>query len=151
MDWNVQCDVDAARIVFEAAGSLTLATLPATMQAHLRAAHLPRLEACGAVGQLLARQARAHAAEHAMTELGRAHAGLPDDLVNFHYDPVACAVALEWPGAVTESMTLRPDLAGPHLRFAEVADGKRADVLVAVEGETFADVWLTAVERLPYG
>jgi hypothetical protein len=33
-----------------------------------------------------------------MAELGREHAALPDDLVNFHYDPVACAVALRWPG-----------------------------------------------------
>jgi hypothetical protein len=29
-----------------------------------------------------------------MTQLGRRHAGLPDGLLNFRYDPVACAVAL---------------------------------------------------------
>jgi hypothetical protein len=34
----------------------------------------------------------------ALAELGRAHAGLPDDIVNFHHDPLTCAVALGWAG-----------------------------------------------------
>ncbi len=60
MDWNVQCDTRAALTVFEAsAESLTLVALPATLQAHLREAHLPRLEASGPLGLLLARQALA--------------------------------------------------------------------------------------------
>jgi hypothetical protein len=33
-------------------------TLPVTLKAHLRAADLPRLRACGPLGELLARRAR---------------------------------------------------------------------------------------------
>ena len=50
-----------------------------------------------------------------MAELGRVHAGLPDDLLNFHYDPVACAVALGWPGAAVEELRLRPVLDGKEV------------------------------------
>jgi hypothetical protein len=38
----------------------------------------------------------------------RAHPGLPDDLLNFQYDPVACAVAAGWPGRAVESAQRRP-------------------------------------------
>lgn len=77
MDWNVQCDTAAALTVFYASRELTLVTLPATLNAHLRAAHLERLVASGPIGQLLARQARAHGAEHGMGELGRAQLVFP--------------------------------------------------------------------------
>jgi hypothetical protein len=60
MDCNIQCDTSAA-----SGGSprphLTLVTLPATLQAHLAAAELPRLAASGSLGDLLARQAKATA------------------------------------------------------------------------------------------
>ena len=94
MDWNVQCDTRAAAVVAEKA-DLTLVTMPATLKAHLRAAHLPRLRTSGPLGRLLAHQAEAHAQEWKFGDLARAHPGLPDDLLNFNYDPVACAVA-EW-------------------------------------------------------
>ncbi len=59
-DFNVQWDTRAAQIVAGVA-ELTLATLPATLQAPLRAADLPRLRAGGPLGDLLARQSQAHA------------------------------------------------------------------------------------------
>lgn len=93
-DFNVQWDVRAAGIVARAAVDLTLVTLPATLAAHLRAADLPQLRATGALGELLARQSEAHGVDSDKVALGPAHAGLPDDLLNFHYDPVACALAL---------------------------------------------------------
>jgi inosine-uridine nucleoside N-ribohydrolase len=105
MDWNVQCDTVAALTVFDAAGDLTLVTLAAGLRAQLRAAHLERLQASGPIGRLLARQVRAYGAEYQMTELGRAHSGLPDDVLNFQYDPVACAVALGWSGTVRPPCT----------------------------------------------
>jgi inosine-uridine nucleoside N-ribohydrolase len=148
MDWNVQCDTDAMIRVFENARDLTLVTLAATLAAHLRVAHLPRLRAAGRVGALLARQAEAHAAEHEMATLGRAHAGLPDDLCNFQYDPVACAVALGWPGAEIASMQLRPVLDGAVLRFVPGEHGRRARVVTAVDGDAFADAWLGAIDRI---
>lgn len=147
MDWNIQCDTTAALTVFDSVGDLTLVTLPGTLRAHLRAAHLERLAASGPIGRLLARQGRAHGAEHRMAELGSAHPGLPDDLLNFHYDPVACAVALGWSGAVTAFMNLRPVFDGILLRFEPVDDGKAVRVVLDVDGSNFADTWLTAIER----
>jgi inosine-uridine nucleoside N-ribohydrolase len=61
MDFNVQWDTLAARIVATAATDLTLVTLPATLTAHLRARDLPRLRAAGPLAALMARQGEAHA------------------------------------------------------------------------------------------
>ena len=143
----MQCDTTATQQVFAAAGDLTLATLTGTLRAHLRTAHLERLEASGPIGRLLARQGRAHAAEHRMTELGRAHAGLPDDLLNFQYDPVACAVAVGWPGATIATVHLRPAVDAGVLRFEPVETGTPVDVVLDVDGTDFAETWLRAIER----
>lgn len=148
MDWNVQADVDAAEIVFAATGALTLATLPATMAAHLRRAHLPRLQASGPLGALLARQAVAHAEDNGVAALAAAHPALPDDLCNFQWDPAACAVALGWDGAVVESMTLAASVGGDGVLRLERADhGRPARVLTRVDGDAFAEEWLRAIER----
>lgn len=149
MDWNVQCDTGAARLVFEAAGeeALVLVTLTATLGAHLRGAQLVRLEASGPLGLLLARQARAHAEDNRMAELGRAHPGLPDDLLNFQYDPVACAVALGHPVATTAVMALRTDTDGGVLRFEEARPGRLCVVVTDVDGTAFDEIWLSSIER----
>lgn len=81
-----------------------------------------------------------------MAELGRAHAGLPDDLLNFHYDPVACAVALGWSGAVVEEMRLVPVLDGQVLRFQPDQRGRLTRVATQLDGGSFAETWLSAVE-----
>ncbi|WP_020577753.1 nucleoside hydrolase [Actinopolymorpha alba] len=145
-DWNVQWDTRAASIVMSAVGCLTLTTLPATLGSHLRASDLPRLRAAGPLGVRLASQAAAYGEDAGMTRLGHAHTGLPGDLLNFHYDPVTCAVALGWPGATVEEMNLRPDLDGGVLRFVPDENGIRTRVLVDVDGPGFTEVWLRAVE-----
>jgi hypothetical protein len=145
MDWNVQCDTRAAMIV-AASARFTMVTLPVTLKAHLRAAHLPRLATSGPLGELLARQARAHGAEYGMAELGAAHAGLPDDLLNFQYDPAACAVALGWRGDRVEKRSLRPLLESGVLRFVPDEQGRRVEVVVDLDGEDFPETWLAAIE-----
>jgi purine nucleosidase len=144
-DYNVQFDTVAARIVARAAEGLTLATLPATMRAPLRGADLPRLRACGRLGELLAAQSEEHSVSSGMAGLGAAHPGLPDDLLNFHYDPVACAVAVGWPGVRLESRRLRPALDGGWLRFLDHPDGRPTHVLTDVDGAAFTEAWLAAV------
>jgi inosine-uridine nucleoside N-ribohydrolase len=72
MDWNVQCDTNAAEVVFANTTNLTLVTVPPTFKAHLRGAHLERLRAAGPLGALLARQSEAHGADNGMAELARA-------------------------------------------------------------------------------
>jgi inosine-uridine nucleoside N-ribohydrolase len=148
MDFNVQWDTRGVENVAGAAASLTLVTLPATLKAPLRAADLPRLRAAGALGALIARQSEAYAQERRMTALGRAHAGLPDDLLNLHWDPVTCAVALGWPGATIEEHHLGTVLAGDVLRFQPDANGRPTRVVVDIDGAAFTEVWLAAVEAV---
>lgn len=147
LDFNVRWDTRAAEILVRAARP-TLATLPATLAASLSARDLPRLRAAGPVGALLARQAEAHAAEYGMPALGRAHPGLPDDLLNNQYDPVACAIATGWAGATIEDATLVPTYEGEVLRFVRDPAGVPARVVTAVDGDAFAEHWLGTVERL---
>jgi purine nucleosidase len=151
MDWNVQFDTRAAQILAATTTELTLVTLPVTLKAHLRAADLPRLRACGLLGELLARQGEAYGEDHQMAELGRAHAGLPDDLVNFHYDPVACAVAVGWRGATIQQLRLQPVVDGEVLRFQPSQGGRLMSVVVDLDGASFTDTWLAAVEAAQPG
>jgi inosine-uridine nucleoside N-ribohydrolase len=145
MDFNVQWDTRAAEVVASTA-QLTLVTLPATLAAHLRRADVPRLRAAGSLGRLLAQQGEAHGRANHMEELGREHSGLPDDLLNFQYDPVACAVALGWPGATIEDVSLRPVQRDGVLSFQPHPEGRLTRVVVDVDGAAFREVWLSAVE-----
>jgi inosine-uridine nucleoside N-ribohydrolase len=145
MDWNIQWDTRAAEIVV-ATAELTLATLPMTLKAHLRAADLHRLRASGPLGELIARQSEAHALALGMMELGRSHAGLPNDLLNFHYDPAACAVALGWDGAIVAEIRMRPVLENGVLRFHPDRNGRSTRVAFDLDGERFCETWLSAVE-----
>ena len=145
MDFNVQWDSRAAEIV-AATADLTLAPLPVTLKAHLRAADLPRLRASGPLGELLARQSEAHGRDYQMAELGRLHAALPDDLLNFQYDAVACAVALGWPGATVEHARLDLVREGELVRFRPGPAGRPARVVVDLDTGGFAEFWLKAVE-----
>ena len=144
-DFNIQWDTRAAEIV-AAAADLTLVPLAVTLKAQLRARDLPRLSAAGRLGKLLAQQSAARGADAAMGELGRAHRGLPDDLVNFHYDPVTCAVAVGWQGATIEQVPLRPTLENGVLRFVCADDGRPTAVVRDLDGAAFAPTWLEAVE-----
>jgi purine nucleosidase len=150
MDWNVQCDTHAVEIV-AASADLTLVTLPAAIEAHLVERDLPRLRAAGPVGALLARQSEAHAVDAGMTELARAHPGLPADLVNFHWDPVTCAVALGWSGVETTHERLVTSTDNGTLTFRESPDGRPATVVVEVDGDAFAETFLGCVESVGRG
>lgn len=145
MDFNVQWDTHAAKIV-AARARLTLVTLAVTLKAPLRAADLPRLHASGPLGRLLARQSEAYARETGKVKLGRTYAGLPDDLLNLHWDPVTCAVALGWSGVVVEEMRLKTILEDEVLRFESDPAGRPTRVVVDLDGVSFGETWLSAVE-----
>jgi purine nucleosidase len=146
MDWNFQWETRASEIV-AATADLTLATLPATLKALLRAADLPRLRASGPLGDLIARQSEAHAHNTSMTELGRSHPGLPDDLLNFHYDPVACAAAVGWSGLSIEEIRLKTRRDGDILLLQSAEDGRLTRVVQDIDGPAFQEAWMSAIEH----
>lgn len=146
-DWNVQCDQVAARIMASEA-ELTLVPVAATLKTWLRAAHLPRLQAAGPVGELLARQSEVFAKDRDMSALAAMHPGLPPDLLNFHHDPLTAAVALDWPGAQVQSAKLRVTFHGDALCFEQDTAGRAMKVVTEVDGLAFSEYWLHVVETL---
>lgn len=146
MDYNVQQDTVAARIVFEQCNPI-LVQLPVTLEVTLRAAHLPRLRTIGPLGELVAVQGEMHGAHFRMQELGRQYERLPDDLLNFQHDPLACAVATGWDGVQIEEMPLVTSFRDELLTFSIDPAGKMTPVVTAVDSERFAREWLDAVVR----
>ena len=147
-DYNVQWDVHAAREVFDSAADLTLSTLPVSLKVPLRRRDLAALREMGGMGEVVARQSEAHAEDSGKSALGPLHDALPDDLLNFHYDPLACAVAVGWPGAVVESRHLRVAMDGSVLRMLDDEErGRPVRVVVDADGTAFTHVWLAAVNR----
>ena len=150
-DFNVQSDAAAADTVFRTVGApLTVVGLDVTLQVQLRGAHLARLRAAGPVGEVLARSSLAHGTQYGNAAAGARFPGLPDDLVNYHHDPLACAVALGWDGVTVEERRLTPVMEDGALRLVESPDGRPVRVVTAVDGDAFAERWLQAVESLPH-
>jgi purine nucleosidase len=143
LDFNVQWDRRAFALVLDTAPLLV--TLPATLTSWARDRDLPRLRTAGAVGALLAGQLVSHAVRHDMAALADAYPGLPPDLLNFQYDPAACAAGLGRAGATVEDVTLtqRPD--GALVRDPA---GTPARVVTALDGAAFAEHWLATIEAI---
>jgi len=150
-DFNVQWDAHAAEVVAAAAGRLTLVTIPATLATPLTSRDLPRLRALGPVGGLLAKQSEARRDEAGYAELAHGHRRLPDDLVTFHFDPVAAAVAAGWDGVLIRRQRLSTSVEDGVLRWCADDGGRTVDVVVEVDGAAFAEHWFTALERATRG
>jgi hypothetical protein len=130
--------------------------LEVTVQTALRRADLPALRRAGPLGALLAHQGLAFAEdEQNEAKYGRPYAGLPDDTINFQHDPLACAVALGWAGARTETLRLtwREEAGLLHLEEASGAGpagapaGVPTRVVTGVDGPAFGELWLGVVAR----
>jgi inosine-uridine nucleoside N-ribohydrolase len=146
MDWNVQVDVQSALLVLEHSYP-TLVPLAVTAETALRRAYLPRLRQSGPLGQLIARQAEAHASEYKNEETyGQTCSGLPPDIINFQHDPLACAIALGWDeGVEIRDLRLKSEIRDGWLRQAVDEGGKPARLVTAVDGERFNEFWLDTV------
>ena len=121
------------------------ALVPAGLEARLRGAHLARLKGGGDLARLVARQGELQGVEEGMGRTGREHPELPDDLLNFHYDPLACAVAVGWDGARVEELELGAREEDGVLTFPEEPGGRKTRVVTDVDSPRFEEEWLRAV------
>ncbi len=144
MDYNVQQDTLAARIVWERCDPLVV-QFSVALEVSLRKAHLPRLRKGGVLARLVARQGELHGADSDMRHVGGEHPGLPDDLLNFHYDPLACAVAVGWDGARVEELRLSAPFKDGVLTFPESPSGKPTRVVMSVDGARLEQEWVEVV------
>jgi purine nucleosidase len=150
VDANVQQDAYAAAVVLDRCDPTIVPLAPCALVT-VRRSHLDALRAGGALARLLADQAEALARDLGMAELGRAFVGLPDDLLNFQYDPLACAVAAGWDGVTVEDVPIAARLGDGLLRMA-LDDGAPARrVVTDVDAASFDRVWLDAVLRASPG
>jgi len=147
-DWNVQNDIGSAQTVIERSNPL-LVPLSVTVETSLRRAHLPELSQAGPLARLIARQAEAFAIEHGNeAQYGQMCQNLPDDIINFQHDPLACAIALGWrDGVEISELPLKLAVEDGWL-VQRIADGgKPTRVVTRVNGPKFSQSWLDMVAR----
>jgi purine nucleosidase len=145
-DTNVQQDAFAAAIVIERC-SPTIVPLSTCLRVTLRREHLSALRAGGSLARLLADQGEAHARDLGRTDLGKAYAALPDDLLNFQYDPLACAVAIGWRGASVTELPVASRIEDGLLKLSIEDGSKPLRVATDVDAASFDEAWLDAVLR----
>lgn len=147
-DFNFQWDSGAALRLASSGADLTLVPISATVRVPLRGGDLVALRSTGALGRLLADQSEAYALDSGKAGLARRHDALPADLVNFHHDPLACAVAGGWAGARVERRRLRAVTEEGLIRFE--ADPRAPERGVAVEADAgaFSEFWMARVRAL---
>jgi inosine-uridine nucleoside N-ribohydrolase len=145
MDFNVQYDVASALHVFQHLQP-TIVPMEITGQTALRRAYLPELHAAGSLGQLLAHQAEAFARdERYESRYGLTCSGLPDDIINFQHDALACAVAMGWDGVTIEQLPLRTEVREGWLLERVEPAGRPLQVVTVVDGARFNAFWLDLV------
>lgn len=145
-DYNLQADAASAHFVLERAHP-TLVPISVSVETALRRAVLPRLRASGPLAGLIARQAEAFAAdEGSEKKYGTTCTELPDDIINFQHDPLACAIALGWKeGVEAREVPLVSELTDRYVRQRVVEGGRPTQVVTKVDANRFADVWLDTV------
>ena len=148
MDWNVQVDVQSALLVIQHSNP-TLVPLSVTVETWLRRAYLGILRKAGPLAQLIAHQAEAFAEETGYEALyGQTCKGLPEDIINFQHDPLACAIALGWnEGVEIGNVALKLEKRGDLLYQYPANDGDLARIVTRVRGDRFSEFWLSIVAR----
>jgi inosine-uridine nucleoside N-ribohydrolase len=146
MDWNIQVDVKSAKHVIEHSNP-TLIPLSVTVETALRRADLDDLRKSGALGQLLAQQAEAFAMdEQNEKKIGETCEGLPNDIINFLHDPLACAIALGWnDGVEIEEPPLILEEKDGWLYERIDPSGKPVRIVTKIDGTRFNQFWLNKI------
>lgn len=143
MDWNIQVDIKSAKHVIEHSNPM-LIPLSVTAETALRRAYLGDLRKSGVLGQLLAGQAEAFAFdEQNEKKFGETCEGLPNDIINFLHDPLACAIALGWnDGVEIEEVPLLLDEKDGWLHERIDPSGKPIHIVTKIDGPRFNEFWL---------
>lgn len=146
MDFNIQIDVQSAYYVIEHS-SPTFVPLAVTVETSLRRANLARLTQAGPVARLIGRQAEAFATdENYEAQYGETCKRLPEDIINFLHDPLACAIALGWrEGIEISEIPLKSEIRDGWLCHAIDASGKPTQVVTRVNADKFDEFWLSTV------
>lgn len=146
MDWNIQVDITSAKHVIENSNP-TLIPLTVTMETALRRTYLDPLRKAGALGRLIAQQAESLAIdERNETRFGQTCEGLPDDIINFQHDPLACAIALGWNGGIEiEELPLILEEKDGWLIERINPLGRPTRVVTKVDGPRFNEFWINVL------
>lgn len=146
MDWNIQVDVRSARHVIENSNP-TFIPLTVTVETALRRAFLNDLRRAGSLGTLIARQAEAFAIDEQMEKrIGETCDGLPNDIINFLHDPLACAIALGYDDGIQlrEIQILLDEIDG-FLHERIDPSGKTVRLVTKIDGPRFNQFWLDKI------
>jgi inosine-uridine nucleoside N-ribohydrolase len=147
-DWNMQLDVNATQYIFEHA-NLTLIPLTLTAQTAFRQSDLAHLAGKDPLRNLLVRQAEVFLrTENLAEKYGATSPKLPTDFINFHHDPLACAVALGWNEGVTiETVPLKLEVRDTYLYEIPDAAGRPTSVVTQIDVNAFNQFWLDIVSQ----
>ena len=145
-DWNIQVDGKSAKHVLEHS-SPTLIPLTVTVETALRRAYLSDLRTTGPLGELIARQAEQFAVdEQNEQKYGATCENLPNDIINFLHDPLACAVALGWKeGIEIKELPLILEERDGWLHERVDASGRPTRVVTRIDGHRFNEFWLNTI------
>ena len=73
---------------------------------------------------------------------------LPADIINFHHDPLACAIALGWrEGVSIETVPLKLETRDGRLYEIPDSAGKLKPLVTKIDGRLFSDFWRTLICR----
>ena len=146
MDWNIQVDVRSAKHVIEHSNP-TLIPLSVTVETALRRVYLEDLRTSGALGELIARQAEAFAVDEQNEKtIGEVYEGLPNDIINFQHDSLACAIALNWKdGVEIQELSLKTEEKAGWLFEHIHPSGRPVHVVTKVDGPRFNHFWLRKI------
>src|SRR5215208_6317428 len=148
MDWNIQVDVKSAKHVIEHSNP-TLIPLSVTVETALRRAYLDDVRKSGPLGQLLVQQAEAFGLdEQNEKKIGEVYEGLPNDIINFLHDPLACAIALGWNDEVQiQEIPLIVEEKEGWLYERIDTSGKPTRVVTQIDGARFNSFWLDKITK----
>ena len=142
-DYNIQVDIHSAKYVLEHANP-TLIPITVTCQTALRRAYLSRLAQAGPLGELTVLQAERFArVEQKEKNYGETCAGLPNDIINFQHDPLACAIALGWhEGVEITTVPLKFEIKEDWLYETPDSNGIPTRLVTKIDGNAFNEFWV---------